>query len=117
MKKILNRLNSRRGETLLETLVATLIFTFGSIIMLSMISSAAKINDAARRADQKFYADMTIVEMATYSSEATTSLSFSIRDSLSSPLSDSANVYIAGTPGNGLYAYYPLNSAEGGSGS
>ena len=49
MKKLCNR----RGETLLETLVATLIFTFGSIIMLTMISSAAKINDAAKRADEK----------------------------------------------------------------
>ena len=62
MKKILNRLNSRCGETLLETLVATLIFTLGSIIMLSMITSAAKINNTAKKVDEKYYTDMRGIE-------------------------------------------------------
>ena len=65
----MKKLRNRRGETLLETLVATLIFTFGSIILLTMISAAVKINDAAQRADDKFYRDMAIVEKAEFSQE------------------------------------------------
>ena len=112
MKKILNRLNSRCGETLLETLVATLIFTFGSIIMLSMITSAARINDAAKRADEKYYTDMIFVEKAIYNDGTTPTMSVSF--SFNGTLTDSANVYKAVNPTEeGLYAYYPLHPTEG----
>ena len=106
----MKKLRNQRGETLLETLVATLIFTFGSIILLTMISAAAKITDAAQRADDKFYLDMTIVEKAEFSQESTT-VSILISDTYTPALEDTAAVYISGDTDRGLYAYYP---AEGG---
>ena len=108
----MKKLHNRRGETLLETLVATLIFTFGSIILLTMISAAAKINDAVKGAEDKFYLDMTIVEMAEFSQETTT-VSILISDTYTPALEDTAAVYISQNPAGGLYAYYP---AEGGDG-
>lgn len=111
----MKKLRNRRGETLLETLVATLIFTFGSIILLTMISAAAKINDAVKRADDKFYLDMTIVEKAEFFPGVTPtgSVSILISDTYTTALEDTAAVYISQNPAGGLYAYYP---AEGGDG-
>lgn len=108
----MKKLRNRRGETLLETLVATLIFTFGSIILLTMISAAAKINDAIKGTEDKFYQDMAIVEKAEFSQE-TTSVSILISDTYTPALEDTAAVYISRSTAGGLYAYYP---AEGGNG-
>ena len=111
----MKKLRSNRGETLLETLVATLIFTFGSIIMLTMISSAAKINDAAKRADEKYYTDMTIVEKAEFASgvSPTGSVTFRFQEIYAPGLEDTAPVYISGDPASGLYAYYPVKGGDG----
>ena len=109
----MKKLRNRRGETLLETLVATLIFTFGSIILLTMISAAAKINDAVKGAEDKFYQDMTIVEMAEFSKGKTATVSILISDTYTPALEDTAAVYISGDTDRDLYAYYP---AEGGDG-
>ena len=116
MKHLPNRLRDNHGETLLETLVATLIFTLGSIIMLTMISSSAKINSAVRKADDKFYIDMVIAEKAQFVENSTpvSSVSFRFQDAYAPALEDTASVYICGDPASGLYAYYPV---EGGSGS
>ena len=48
MKHVMKRLKSKAGETLVESMAAILIFTFASIIMLSMVSYAADINTAAK---------------------------------------------------------------------
>lgn len=52
MKKHLKFLRLKKGETLVETLAAILIFTLGSIFMLSMISSSVKIDTRANHADE-----------------------------------------------------------------
>ena len=36
------------GESLIEALAAILIFTFGSILMLTLFSGAKRLNEAAR---------------------------------------------------------------------
>ena len=112
MKQLCKRLKSKAGESLIETLVATLIFTFGSIIMLSMITSAMTVSDAAKKADEKYFDDMKVVELATTSREGDYSVSFAVTESAST-LSGSVAVDVYGND-DGLYAYY---MAEGGSGT
>lgn len=109
MKRILNRIKSKCGETLVETMVATLIFTFGSIIMLSMISSSVKINNTAKKADEKYYTDMIKVEQANNPLDRNPMYSPAITFKLDYPgsnLSQKVAVDVYGAE-DGLYAYYP----------
>ena len=53
MKQILNKLRSRAGESLVESLAAILIFTMASIVMYSMVTTASDINLKAKEMDEK----------------------------------------------------------------
>lgn len=64
MKRLLNKLRSKAGESLVEVLCAILIFTMASVGMYSMVMAANNINATAKEADQKFQEDMLIVEKA-----------------------------------------------------
>lgn len=113
MNKLLTRLKSKKGESLVESMAGILIFTFGSIIMLSMITSAADINTAAKEANQIYFKDMLVVELAQTESAnygSTPAVSFSITDG-SSPITSSTKVDVYAGPG-GLYAYYAEGSGS-----
>lgn len=109
MKRILNRIKSKCGETLVESMVAILIFTFGSIVMLSMVSSSVKINNTAKKADEKYYTDMIKVEQANSPLNKNPSpapeITFKL-DYRGSNLSQKVAVDVYGAE-DGLYAYYP----------
>lgn len=64
MKTILTRLKQTRGETLVESMVAILIFTFASILFLTLVTSAANINTTVKEADESFQAQQRAVEAA-----------------------------------------------------
>lgn len=64
VKKFLSKLRSRRGESLVETLAAILIFTMASIIMYSMVTTAGDINAVAKEADRANQEQMVIAERA-----------------------------------------------------
>ena len=115
MNKIIKRLKSNAGETLVESMAAILIFTFASIIMLSMVSSAADINTAAKKADEEYFSQMVVVELAQGGSSG--SVRFTVTTSDGSSSSGSVNVAVSGTM-DGLHAYYSAAStpAEGGTG-
>lgn len=106
MKQIWNRLNSKAGETLVETMVAILIFTFGSIIMLTMISSAASINHKTEQADAQYLAEIQAVEKAETPIPGNYYVRFS--DSLYGleHSRESVPVDVYGEARDGLYAYY-----------
>ena len=62
MKKLKRRLAAKRGETLVETLAAILIFTLSSVILLTMTATAMRVNTenkevAARNEEQMLYAE------------------------------------------------------------
>ena len=63
MKKIMKRLCSKAGESLVESMAAILIFTMGSIIMLSMVSTAADINTTAQKEDDSYNKQIVAAEM------------------------------------------------------
>lgn len=103
MNKLIKRLKSKAGETLVESMAAILIFTFASIIMLSMVSSAADINTAAKKADQEFYDQMVVVEKAEGSGTAV-NITFSIKNSTST-LTGTTPATMYGSA-DSLHAYY-----------
>lgn len=116
MSNIMKRLKSQAGETLVESMAAILIFTFASIIMLSMVSSAADINNAAKEADHEFYSQMVTIEKAEGAGNPV-NVTFTITNS-SSKLNSSASTStfaMYGDPTTGLYAYYAdAPAGEGG---
>ena len=64
VKKCFSKLKSRRGESLVEVLAAILIFTMASIIMYTMVTTAADLNTVAKAADRANQAQMVIAEQA-----------------------------------------------------
>ena len=62
MKKLLKKLRSRCGETLVEAIASILIFTFSSIILLSMITAATDINQTAKKADEAMRQELNVAE-------------------------------------------------------
>ena len=116
MKKIIRRLKSKAGESLVESMAAILIFTLSSIALLSMISASADINRTAKVADQQFQKQMTVVEKAE-STDAETGyvaktgyVTFMVNDDTVAQ----DKVYICQEKDNdsALYAYY-LDRSEG----
>ena len=128
MKKIIRKLKSKAGESLVESMAAILIFTLSSIALLSMISASADINRTAKVADQQFQKQMTVVEKAE-STDAETGtraetgyVTFMINKDPNNPVSIAEDkVYICQKQYNdseeqdnnsALYAYY-LDRSEG----
>lgn len=114
MNKVLKRLKSRGGETLVESMAAILIFTFGSIIMLSMVTAAADINKAAKEADAKHRDQMATVEKG--DGAGTQGVIVFTYGSAGNAKTESADVRVYSLEEDGLYAYYPVApvSDEGG---
>ena len=63
MTAFFKKLKSKAGESLVESLCAILIFTMGSIIMLSMVSTAADINTTAKQEDESYNKQIAAAEM------------------------------------------------------
>ena len=123
MKKIIRKLKSKAGESLVESMAAILIFTLSSIALLSMISASADINRTAKVADQQFQKQMTVVEKAE-STDAETGtraetgyVTFMINKDPNNPVSIAEDkVYICQEKDNdsALYAYYLDRSEDAG---
>lgn len=111
MKQILNKLRSRAGESLVESLAAILIFTMASIGMFSMVTAAADINQTAKEADRRNQEQMLIAEQGegTGASGTVTMTLVSGENTINVIVAD---VDIYGTEG-GLYAYYHSVSLGG----
>ena len=62
MTAIFKKLKNKVGESLVESLCAILIFTMASVVMFSMVSSAADINGKAKEQDKKNQTYMVAVE-------------------------------------------------------
>ena len=62
MKNLFHKLRSKAGESLIESLAAILIFTMASIVMYSMVTTAADINRTAKEMDEANQQHMIAVE-------------------------------------------------------
>lgn len=100
MMRLYKKLHSRLGETLVETMAAILIFTFSSIILLSMIAAATKLNAAAKESDSTISAELNAAESQDGAGEAA---SITIHPSESSSQTVSVNRFSSGD--GTLYSY------------
>lgn len=62
MKRITEKLHSRRGETLVEILVAILIIALSAGLFATMYTASMRINLTAREQDEAFYAAVEDLE-------------------------------------------------------
>ncbi len=117
VKSGFSKLKNRRGETLIESLVAILAFTLSSIVMYSMITASAEINYSARKADEDFQAKLVYVEKAAGGEGGTTrnanvnvTLIQSPNGSGSCPMgSVKVKIFVS----DELIAYYPIPKGGG----
>ncbi len=59
---MLRKLKQKKGETLVESLAAILIFTMASIVLFSLVSTAGDINGKAKEMDRQIQEQMVSVE-------------------------------------------------------
>lgn len=64
MKRITKKVRSNKGESLIESMVSILIFTFASIMLYTMLTTSTELNKAARDADEKHSLEMLYAEQA-----------------------------------------------------
>lgn len=108
MNRILRKLKNKRGETLVETLFAILIFTFASVTMYSMITSAVSITNQTKNAEEANQAQLIVAEQAQGEGKSA-SISLTLTET---PVGDTEQrlgevaVKIYGGENGELYAYY-----------
>lgn len=112
---MMKKLRNNRGESLMETLVAILIFTMSSIIMYTMVTTAADINMTAKESDQANQAQMLVAEQGEGDGqEGTVSMKLTKAGSVTANQSlGTVEVEVFGESGD-LYAYYVADSGAGG---
>ena len=103
MKKIIKRLKSRAGESLVESMAAILVFTLASIIMLSMVSTSANINETAKASDQKLAEELAVAEKGTGTS---ITLGATVTIDFLGSSQESVSVDLYRKDDAALYAYY-----------
>ena len=120
MSALIRKVKGKAGETLVETLFAILIFSFASITMYSMVTSALTINEKAKAADLANQSQMIVAERAEGEGKST-SVSLVLTDTPEGTGNQSMGqlkVNIFGGENGELYAYYIDDSvsSEGGNG-
>jgi Tfp pilus assembly protein PilX len=106
MNKILNKLRSKAGESLIESLAAILIFTMASVGMFSMVTAAARINETAKQTDREYQEQMAHAEQGEESAESgVVTMTLSRGGTKEDIRVIVADVDLYGTE-EGLFAYY-----------
>ncbi|MCF2615672.1 type II secretion system protein [Oscillibacter valericigenes] len=108
-----NKLRSRKGETLTETLVAILLVGLASVVLASMISAASRMGAQALEWDTALYEAVTAVE--TQPDEAKTEAAYpKVQVTIGSePAENFAVTYFSDEDGT-LYSYRYEKSTGGG---
>jgi len=111
-KKLIGKLKSRLGETLIESLAAILIFTLSSIALLSMLSSSADINATAKEMDDEFQKQLVIAEQADEKYMTEGIVTFKINKANGKDETSTVSVSIYHSEDDGaLYSYYAKEDA------
>lgn len=120
----LRKLRSRRGETLTETLAATLVIALAILMMAGMVASAIRIDAGAREADEKFYEELSRAEGGggyyvdgggddAGDTDSASSVTLTNNDETDESKNVEIKVALSGTEG-GLTAYHkPVTQEEG----
>lgn len=111
MMQIIRKLKSKKGESLVESLCAILIFTMASIVLFSMVSTAGDINSKAKAKDAENQAHMVAVEKGESAAKnGTGTITFTFGSSVDLDV----DVDIYGGKNDSLYAYFVHTAAAGG---
>lgn len=110
MKNIFRKLKSKAGESLIESLAAILIFTMASIVMYSMVTTAADINMTARELDRKNQTQMVAIEKGDKDAKSGTA---TVTFRLGTEIIAQSEVDIYGGYDGSLFTYF-LKTATGG---
>lgn len=109
MNKLIQKLRSRAGESLVESLAALLIFTMASITMYSMVTTAVDINMTAKEADRANQEQMLVAEQGEGTGAGgTVTVTINYKDGEGNDKTETLpgiDVDIYGAEGE-LYAYY-----------
>lgn len=115
MNKVLAKLKSRRGESLIESLVAIMAFAISSVVMYSMITAAADINITARRSDEDYQNQQIMVEQAQGSGRSA-SISMTLTQGANGTMNQymgKVNVAVYGGDDGELFSYYVIPKGDG----
>ncbi len=64
MKKLIKKLNSKKGESFVELLIAVLIVALGCFLVASLYSVSFDLNTSAQAKDKEFYDTIQKIETA-----------------------------------------------------
>ena len=110
MKKLYSRLRGSRGESLIESLAAILVFTLSSIIFLTMVTSANNINRTVKDEYAAFQEQRQAIENVTPTSP-TAELTISCKEG------GTTTITVQQVTADGLTAFYPtVPTVPGGEG-
>lgn len=106
MKRVFRKLKSQIGESLIESLCAIMIFTMASVVLFSMVTAAADINNTAKVKDAENQEHLVAVEKGTrYNGTAQVNFTLILGQG-SGQLIGSSDVDIYGGQGGSLYTYF-----------
>lgn len=119
MKNLISKLESKAGESLIETLAAILIFAMASIIMYTMVTTAGDLNLKTKEMDEANQQHMIAVEKGLTSDKNGTPIitvsDATITFSIGTNTIAQVDVNIYGGQNGSLYAYYQTPPEDGNS--
>lgn len=106
MNRIVKKLISRRGESLIESIAAILLFTMASVAFLSMVSASTNINQTVTEREAQYSAELNYAEDPAHAASGTDiSVEIIVGNDDAHPITVS-NVGIAQKNDGAIYAYY-----------
>lgn len=103
MKALVRKLRNKAGESLVETLCAILVFTMASVVMFTLVNTAANINKEVKELDARNQAHLIAVEKGEASAKNGTAV---ITFSMNGSAVVSTRVDIYGGKDDSLYTYF-----------
>ena len=103
MNNLFRKLKNKAGESLIESLAAILIFTMASLVMYTMVTTAADLNRTAKEMDEANQQHLIAVEKGLPGAQ---NGSADITFSLNGTEIAEANVDIYGGQDGSLYTYF-----------
>ena len=103
MKNLFRKLKNKAGESLIESLAAILIFTMASLVMYTMVTTAADLNRTAKEMDETNQQHMIAVEKGLPEAQNGSAI---ITFSLGSTEIAQTQVDIYGGQDDSLYTYF-----------
>ena len=107
----MKKLKSKKGETLIESMASVLIFTLSSILLLTMISSANRMNEAAKRESEDYQEQLLYTEKAAASAGAPDARVITVTIDGETAGTIPVNVYSRGKDGD-LYSFFRIPDGE-----